>query len=307
MAYTIATTDYNYNLRDYRICNLVDQEVMLEFRPPQSENDELYDVATSTTPILLVEDIKGLIHDAIVTNTNNYTDTVMEISNNTGIPAGGVSINWSKDDSSRRVLGRQCGCATNQYCLGGNYCGIYRYTIRPSEGQPVICLDFSMKMAFIKNTWPVIILWYIALLFLFVLSSTGRQVRLFIRSFCNASLTQRMVDDVWRQEMEMRHEAALFQQERHERRAGTENENVLRANEELVLKYKRYHVVTTTTTKLDEGSDCIHSNSNLEAQNGDIINTLQTITIGYQRHQHQQYQNRMKIHYNIPKKNVKKW
>ena len=223
-----------YNLRDYRICNLAFHETILEFIPTNE------DAAVKSPPTVYSaidqgftdENINNQTYNGLLTTYDNTTDNIFE--------------------NKVRILARHCSCngrgmfpyptipttfeEKNYYCMNGNYCGVYRYENADNGILPsVICFDYTLKVAFIRYIWPIIMLWFVALMVVFLVSFSGKNIRYFIRTFFNPSLMDRLVDERIEQEILRHRQFMEFNQ-----------------TEELVLKVKRYYSNGDSMTKKED-------------------------------------------------------
>ena len=106
-----------------------------------------------------------------------------------------------RDLSSRAALfyARQCPCASKRTTRGGvtsvALCPMDRMTCGMDRHDRVKCFNQSSRTVLIRNAWPVVILWYAALVLFVAFTEQGRNARHFMtRRCCKPSLNDELVD-----------------------------------------------------------------------------------------------------------------
>lgn len=82
----------------------------------------------------------------------------------------------------------------------------YNYTNSTQGNATIECFDMSSQTVFIRNAWPVVVLWYGALVIFFVATANGKYAQLCIINSCCPffRVNDRYVDRALRREEEMR-------------------------------------------------------------------------------------------------------
>jgi len=94
-----------------------------------------------------------------------------------------------------------CPCAPQYFCMAGDgdVCGVPRL-----EDEPVSCFHISNRTTFIRNAWPVVVLWYGALFIFLLGTENGKYARNYVLSkFCK-SRNERTADQIISNEHEIR-------------------------------------------------------------------------------------------------------
>lgn len=138
--------------------------------------------------------------------------------------------NHRSTQTKTKYTARRCPCDTTgeTYCLVDSEistelpdtCGIsqessflfgyanypYNYTNSTQGNATIECFDMASQTVFIRNAWPVIVLWYGALVIFFVATANGKYAQLCIINSCCPCfrVNERYVDRALRREEEMR-------------------------------------------------------------------------------------------------------
>jgi len=115
--------------------------------------------------------------------------------------------------SQGQYVALSCPCREDTYCLvnSGNACGTHR------SSDAVSCFSLDSRTIFVRNAWPVVVLWYGALFIFLIATDNGRHARAYICGLICKSQTHRMADRILENELRIRDRmrvAALLQQRR---------------------------------------------------------------------------------------------
>jgi hypothetical protein len=178
-------------------------------------------------------------------------------------------------ETSEKLLVRKCSCENvvhpniTAYCpLDQNRCGFH-----DDDNYIVECFTVDRRTSLLQNMWPVIVLWYGALVSVLFLTQQGRNARYFMAAKCcrNTSINERQVqvlmapnrrDSFWSRYQERRLTGAARTHHQHhaldlEQDQGREPKPI-----ELELKTKRYvHPKESTTARNDKTEDVDEASS----------------------------------------------
>ena len=150
-----------------------------------------------------------------------------------------------------------CGIKGRDYCIVSsdfsssykqepqyNYCAV-----ASDPNMSVGCYHVNSTVIFVRNAWPVIVLWYGALLLFIIATNTGRNAKHWILNFCNKDRLNRQAQNLLRREVDMRD--YILQQQQQQ---ATNNNNNLSSNSptSLVLKTKRFVATKKTSCTLKD-------------------------------------------------------
>ena len=113
---------------------------------------------------------------------------------------------YSQQQELVSLHARLCPCAPqeNTYCLSQpneaqNTCGI------PRDGRlPVGCYNLTTKMVFIRNAWPVVVLWYGALIIFLIATENGKSARNWVLSKICRGRNETLANQLLRREVVIR-------------------------------------------------------------------------------------------------------
>jgi len=113
---------------------------------------------------------------------------------------------YSQQQELVSLHARLCPCAPqeNTYCLSQpneaqNTCGI------PRDGRlPVGCYNLTTKMVFIRNAWPVVVLWYGALIIFLIATENGKSARNWVLSKICPRRNETLANQLLRREVVIR-------------------------------------------------------------------------------------------------------
>lgn len=116
---------------------------------------------------------------------------------------GGYQFIDASSDGDK-IQAKRCPCAlVRTYCIMSNpaadTCGIPR-----DPSVPVGCFSLSTRTLFIRNAWPVVVLWYGALAIFLLVTENGRNARNYVLARCFPQRNQLIADQIVRREVEIR-------------------------------------------------------------------------------------------------------
>ena len=112
------------------------------------------------------------------------------------------------------ILEGENGDENVQYEISKEDFGSYYNSSDPtqkSNNNTVYCFDLDKRTAFVRNAWPIVLLWYAGLILFLFISDSGRNVRLYFcaivcrRKFlCRRNNNEDLVDRILRRELDLR-------------------------------------------------------------------------------------------------------
>ncbi len=170
------------------------------------------------------------------------------------------------NDNNNIMIARECKCVSHyrrekSYCLihsNENYC-----QIPTSSNDPIECFHSSMYLVFVRNLWPLSLLWLLALTFYLISTEAGRstykyffsQVCCCFTDMCNNS---RLINNIISRETSLRElyqVASLTREEQELQSAAVRNNSTVIT---YILKTKEFFsgktTTTTTTTTTSSGA-----------------------------------------------------
>lgn len=152
----------------------------------------------------------------------------------------------STTSTSQIFPAKECVCAgiNNVYCLieYGDLCGVPR-----DPNDAVGCFHLDSKTKFIQNAWPVVLLWYGALLVFLMATENGKNARYYLVSLCFKSRNMELADQIVAREIQLREQmriASMTQQRRVLELAQQRRQEILNEiegnNPTLILKTTRF-------------------------------------------------------------------
>eukprot|EP00588_Corethron_pennatum_P014557 CAMPEP_0194265662 /NCGR_PEP_ID=MMETSP0169-20130528/832_1 /TAXON_ID=218684 /ORGANISM="Corethron pennatum, Strain L29A3" /LENGTH=385 /DNA_ID=CAMNT_0039006177 /DNA_START=88 /DNA_END=1245 /DNA_ORIENTATION=+ len=102
------------------------------------------------------------------------------------------------------LVARECPCVPNQYCFNADADACARRPGNAFRDDAAECFRMSIGLTFVRNTWPVLMLWYCALLLFLVATQNGKYVRDYLLARCFRRRNNRIVERVVTREMEIR-------------------------------------------------------------------------------------------------------
>eukprot|EP00563_Minutocellus_polymorphus_P005920 CAMPEP_0181028236 /NCGR_PEP_ID=MMETSP1070-20121207/4567_1 /TAXON_ID=265543 /ORGANISM="Minutocellus polymorphus, Strain NH13" /LENGTH=632 /DNA_ID=CAMNT_0023105485 /DNA_START=114 /DNA_END=2012 /DNA_ORIENTATION=+ len=123
---------------------------------------------------------------------------------------GRADVDYGQQQSEQQTLislhARLCPCAPQDhtYCLAQphvsqNTCGIPR-----DSRLPVGCYNLTNRIVFIRNAWPVVVLWYGALLIFLIATENGKSARNWVLAKICPGRNERMADAYLQREITIR-------------------------------------------------------------------------------------------------------